>query len=156
AAGWGYVQVGGALRYIAWDDLLPNDAFDLNGHVWGWGISVSSNVKAGANDVLRLQVVYGEGIANYFNDAPVDVGIKTNPGSRITPVTGEALPISGIVAYLDHNWNTKWTSAAGYSRVHLSNSDLQRPDAFRTGQYASANLLCTPVKNVMMGGEFQW
>ena len=41
-AKWGYVQVGGALRYLAYDDLLPNDKFDLNGHVWGWGISISS------------------------------------------------------------------------------------------------------------------
>ncbi len=23
----------------------PDDRFDLNGHVWGWGISISSNVK---------------------------------------------------------------------------------------------------------------
>jgi hypothetical protein len=40
--------------------------------------------------------------------------------------------------------------------VDISNSDAQEASAFRIGQYASANLLCTPVKNVMMGGEFQW
>jgi len=153
---WGYVQVGGALRYIAWDDLLPDDQFDLDGHVWGWGVSVSSNVKATPNDVLRLQVIYGEGIQNYFNDAPVDVGAEANPGNRVTPVVGEALPILGLVAYLDHNWNSKWSTAAGYSRVDQNNSDLQSPRAFRDGQYASANLLCVPVKNVMMGGELQW
>jgi hypothetical protein len=28
--------------------------------------------------------------------------------------------------------------------------------ASTVGQYGSANLLCTPVKNVLMGGEFQW
>src|SRR5262249_42556527 len=70
--------------------------------------------------------------------------------------TGKALPILGVVAYLDHNWSSKWSTAAGYSRVDIDNSDLQTPAAFKTGQYASANLLCTPVKNVMMGGEFQW
>src|SRR5262245_29458781 len=42
---WGYVQVGGALRYIAYDDLIPNDKFDLSGHVWGWGIAVSAGLK---------------------------------------------------------------------------------------------------------------
>ena len=46
-----YFQVGGALRYIAYDDTLPNDAFDLSGHVWGWGVSLSSNVKLGKNDI---------------------------------------------------------------------------------------------------------
>jgi outer membrane DcaP-like protein len=155
-ADWGYVQFGGALRYIAYDDLLPNDQFDLNGHVWGWGLSVSSNVKATPNDVLRLQAIYGEGIQNYFNDAPVDVGAKTNPGNPVTPVVGEALPIFGAVAYLDHNWSSKWTTAVGYSRVDIDNSNLQTPRAFKVGQYASANLLCVPVKNVMMGGELQW
>ena len=155
-AGWGYVQVGGALRYIAYDDLLTTDQFDLDGHVWGWGVSVSSNVKATPNDVLRLQLIYGEGIQNYFNDAPVDVGAKANPGNRVTPVVGDALPILGISAYLDHNWSSKWSTAVGYARVDVDNSDLQTPRAFKIGQYGSANLLCTPEKNVMMGGEFQW
>jgi hypothetical protein len=154
--GWGHVQIGGALRYLAWDDLLPDDAFDLNGHDWGWGVSLSSVVGAGANDTLRLQVIYGEGIQNYFNDAPIDVGIELNPGNAITPVDGKALPIFGLSAYLDHTWNTRWTSSVGYARVDVDNSNGQLPTAFRVGQYASANLLCTPVKNVMMGGEFQW
>ncbi len=153
---WGHVQVGGALRYIAWDDLIRNDPFDLSGHVWGWGASLSGNWKATANDVLRLQAVYGHGVENYFNDAPVDVGVERNPGNVVTPVTGRALPILGLVAYLDHSWNTKWTSSAGYSRVDITNSDLQAASAFKIGQYASGNLLCTPVKNVMAGAEFQW
>jgi hypothetical protein len=154
--GFGYVQVGGAVRYLAWDDLLPNDQFDLSGHVWGWGLSVSSNVKATASDVLRLQAIYGEGIQNYFNDAPVDVGVKRNPGNAVTPVDGEALPILGLVAYLDHTWSSRWSTAVGYARVDVDNSDLQAPKAFKVGEYASVNLLSTPVRNVMIGGELQW
>ena len=124
--------------------------------MWGWGLSVSSNLKPTVNDVVRLQIIYGEGIQNYFNDAPVDVGAEANPGNRVTPVVGEALPILGLVGYLDHNWSDKWSTSVGYSRVNIDNSDLQTPQAFKIGQYATANLLCTPVKNVMMGGEFQW
>src|SRR5262249_28125764 len=73
-----------------------------------------------------------------------------------TPVDGEALGDFGLVAYLDHRWNAALTSSIGYSRVDIDNSDLQTPAAFKTGQYASANLLWTPVNNAMMGGEFQW
>ena len=149
------MQVGGALRYIAWDDLLPNDAFDLNGHVWGWGVSASGAIKRGS-DTLHLQFIWGKGVENYFNDAPVDVGVQSNAGNRVTPVTGEALRDIGVVAYLDHTWNERWSSSAGYSRVDIRNSDLQAANAFHVGQYATGNLLCTPVKNVMMGGEFQW
>jgi DcaP outer membrane protein len=152
---WGHVQVGAALRYIAYDDVL-NDQFNLSGHVWGWGLSVSSNLKAGPNDVLRLQLVEGAGVENYFNDAPVDVGIKSNPGNAVTPVVGDALGDFGLVLFLDHTWNDRFTSAVGYSRVDISNSNGQAANAYKTGQYALVNLLCTPAKNVMMGGELQW
>jgi hypothetical protein len=153
---WGYLQVGGVVRKIAWDDLIPNDQFDLNGHTWGWGISGSTNWKVKETDTLRAQFTYGEGIQNYFNDAPIDVGLKSNGGNTVTPVTGEALPIFGMVVALDHTWNDKWTTAAFYSRVDVTNSDLQAPNAYKRGQYFAANLLCTPAKNVMMGGELQW
>jgi len=152
----GYIQGGGVVRYMAWDDLIRDDKFDLSGHVWGWGVSGSGALKWGMSDVLHLQLVYGEGIQNYFNDAPVDVGAEANPGNAGTPVIGKSLPIIGLVAYLDHNWSSRWSSSVGYSRVDVTNSDLQAPSAFHIGQYGSANLLCTPATNVMMGGEFQW
>ncbi len=97
-AKFGYLQLGGILRKISYDDLLQ-DQFDLSGSVTGWGISISSNVNATKSDVLRLQYVYGHGIQNYFNDAPVDVGVKNNFNDPVTPVVGEALPIQGLVIY---------------------------------------------------------
>ncbi len=153
---WGHIQIGGAIRYFAFDDLLPDDPFDFNHHEWGGGVSLSSVWKVTSADTLRLQAVYGHGIQNYFNDAPVDVGAEFVPNDLVSPIRGEALPVLGLVAYLDHNWNSKWSSAVGYASVNVDNSDLQLPAAFHIGRYASANLLTTPVKNVMMGGEFQW
>lgn len=151
---WGYFEVAGILREMKWDDTLQ-DEFDLSGSATGWGINLSSNIKM-SKDTLRLQYVYGEGVENYMNDAPVDVAIKKNPSSSTSPIVGEALPLMGLVLFLDHTWNDKWTSSVGYSRVDIDNSDGQEPSAFKTGQYALGNLLFTPVKNVMMGGEFQW
>ena len=148
--------MGGVVRKIAWDDTIPNDKFDLSGHTWGWGLTGSTNWKVKDTDTLRAQFTYGEGIQNYFNDAPIDVGIQTNGANTVTPVTGKALPIFGMVVALDHNWNDKWSTATFYSRVDVSNSDLQAPNAYKSGQYFAANLLCTPAKNVMMGGELQW
>ena len=153
---WGYVQVGGALRYIAFDDTLPNDPLNLNGHVWGWGIAVSAGLKPTPKDTLHLQVVEGQGVENYFNDAPTDIGLQKNPGNLLTPVSPKALGDFGLVIYLDHNWNDRFSSSIGYSRVDISNSDGQNANAYKTGQYASGNLLYTPVKNVLLGGEFQW
>jgi len=152
----GYVQVGGALRYLAYDDLLPNDPFDLSGHVWGWGIAVSAGLKPTPKDTVHFQIVEGAGVENYFNDAPIDVGTKTNVGNAVTPVGGEPLGDFGLVIYLDHTWNELMTSSIGYSRVDISNSNGQAANAYKSGQYFSGNLLFTPAKNVLMGGELLW
>jgi hypothetical protein len=156
AAAWGYIQVGSVVEYIAYDDLLAHDPFNVSGHAWGWGGSLSSNVHVGANDLLRLQAVYGHAIENYLNDAPIDVGVKLNPSNSPAPIVGEALPVFSMVAYLEHNWTKGWSTSAGYSRVDVRNSSGQAPSAFRLGQYATANLLCTPAENFTIGGELQW
>jgi hypothetical protein len=153
--GAGYIELAGIVRWISWDDVL-DDAFDLSGSVTAWGLSLSSNIKAGPWDVLRLQGVYGAGVENYFNDAPIDVGLASNAGDPLTPVTGEALKNVGISAYLDHRWSSSFTTALGYSRVDIDNSDLQTTDAYRSGQYASVNLLWSPLPNALVGGEVLW
>jgi len=152
---WGHVQGAGIVRKMSFDDNL-DDGLDLSDSVTGWGLSISSAVKATDNDTLRLQYVYGEGIQNYFNDAPVDVGLKNNPGNPTQPVVGEALPIQGLVLFVDHNWNSKYSTSVGYSRVDIDNSDAQAASAYKAGQYFIANLLSTPAPNVMIGGELQW
>ena len=106
--------------------------------------------------MVRIQVVYGEGIQNYMNDSPVDVGVVANPGNVVTPFKGELIPILGTVFFLDHTWNDKWTSAVGFSHQDNDNTALQSPDSFKRGMYALGNLLYTPAPNVMVGGEFQW
>jgi hypothetical protein len=151
---WGYVRLSGIVRDIHWEQI-PTDTFDLSGHVTGWGASLSSNLDI-KRDVIRLQATYGDGIQNYFNDAPVDVGPEFNVTNLRTPLKGKALPIFGTSIYLDHTWSSALTSAIGWAMVNITNSDAQTADAYHNGQYASANLLWTPVKNVMMGGEFQY
>ena len=151
----GYIEVAGILRYMKWDDTLDDD-FELSGSAVGWGINLSSNIKFGDSDTLRLQAVYGEGIQNYMNDSPVDVGIGRDVGSRVTPIRGETIPITGIVAFLDHNWSSQLSTAIGYSGQMNDNTDGQTPDSFKNGHYALGNVLYSPVPNAMVGVEFQW
>jgi hypothetical protein len=152
---WGYARLAGQLRVIKWDDVLE-DAFDLSGSATGWGINATSSVNAGKKDVLRLALVVGEGIENAMNDSPVDIGIENNPGNAVTPVVGKPLPIVAFQLFLDHRWNERYTSAFGYSRQDIDNTNAQAPNAFKAGSYAIGNLLYSPVPNVMFGGEFQW
>jgi hypothetical protein len=145
---WGHVQVAGIVRYMEWDDLTPTP-IDSSGDATGWGINLSSNLKV-LQGTARLQVVYGEGIANYMNDATADVGATGDAD------IGEALPVLGISAFYDHTWSDDWTSTIGYSLIELDNSAAQTPSAFHRGQYALVNLLNHSVENLMWGGEIQW
>ena len=152
----GYVRAAGVLRKIAWDDLL-DDQFDLSGDAVGWGLNFSSNIKVN-NDktLLRLQFMFGEGVQNYMNDSPVDVGIEANPGNALSPIKGVPLPITAWVAMVDHTINSKWSTTFGYSRQDIDNSEGQAPDAFKTGDYFIANLWHYPAPNIAIAGEYQW
>jgi hypothetical protein len=152
---WGYVQLAGIFRKIGWVDT-NNDQFRLGDSALGWGLNASSNLNLGKKDVVKLQVVYGKGIENYMNDAPVDIGVKNNPGSPITPIKGVTLPVLGVVSFLDHNWSSHFSSSIGYSLVNIDNSNAQNPSDFHQGHYALTNLLYHPIPRVTVGGEFQY
>ena len=151
---WGHVQIAGILRRIEWDDI-NDDEYDLSGDVMGWGFNFSTNLKV-AKDTIRASVVYGKGIQNYMNDAPVDIGIKNNFSDPRRPIVGEPLPVLGIVAFYDRTWSDKWTSTIGYSMIDIDNSDGQANDAFKRGHYALANILYYPISNFFVGPEVQW
>ena len=153
ATGFGYVEVAGIVRYMEWTDQVP-DAIDISGDAIGWGVNLSSNIKAGRS-TFRLAAVYGEGIQNYMNDAPQDVGPElTNNPAR--PLDGVPLPMLGITAFVDTNWNERMSTTIGYSRLDIDTTDGQSADAFEAGEYALANVMFYPVKNVMFGPELQW
>ena len=92
-----------------------------------------------------------------MNDAPVDVGIElTTGGDPRRPIKGVALPMWSMVAFLDHNWSKRFSTAAGYSFMDIDNSNGQAANAYHRGHYALTNLLFYPTDNVMIGGELQW
>ena len=152
---WGYLRVAGQLRYIKWDDLLK-DQFELSGSATGWGINLTSNINATKHDVIRLGLVSGAGIQNSMNDSPVDIGIKNQPGNAVTPITGEPVSLVALSMFVDHTWNEKTSTAVGYSMQDNGTTDGQTAKAFDIGHYALGNVLYSPVKNAMIGGEFQW
>jgi hypothetical protein len=153
---WGYLQIASMFRRIAWEDNKATPQLNFSGSAFGWGINTSSNLKFGENTTGRFQLVYGHGIQNYMNDAPVDIGVQNNFSNPVTPAKGVPLPILGAVAFVDHNWSPKFSSSLGASMVNIWNSDAQSASDFHQGYYALTNLLYSPIKNVMAGGEFQY
>jgi len=152
---WGYVELAGIIRRIEWEDA-GTDSLDLSGNLTGWGLNLSTNIKIGEGNTFRGQIVYGKGVENYMNDAPADVAIDKVNASTTNPIDAIALPVTGIVAFLDHSWNEKFSSSVGYSMVDIDNAELQAPSAFHRGEYAIGNLLYYPVANVTTGIELQW
>ncbi|MDX2136390.1 MAG: DcaP family trimeric outer membrane transporter [Saprospiraceae bacterium] len=142
-----YVELAGIVRHIEWEDLDTNST-DLSGSVVGWGFNLTTNLKLGAATTFRGGVVYGAGIQNYMNDAEADMAID----NREVIV----LPQLGISAFIDHQWNEKFSSAVGYSLNDVDNGDGQLASAFNSGSYALANLLYYPAKNAMAGVELQY
>lgn len=153
---WGYVQMGAIYRRIAWVDTIATSTLNLSGATNGWGVNVSSNLKFTKKDVGKFQVVYGKGIENYMNDAPIDIGVKNNFGNPVKPIIGVPLPVLGVVAFVDHTWSSKFTSSIGYSLVNIENSNADAVSDFHQGDYALVNLLFHPLSRVTMGSEFQF
>jgi len=151
---WGYVEAAGIVRYIKWDDTV-SDNDDISGDAVGWGVNLSTNLKAGDVGTFRGQVVYGEAIQNYMNDATEDIAAvaTNNPNASLD---GEALPMLGVVAFYDHNWNSKWSTSVGYSMIDIDLVSSQDTNAFQRGHYALVNLLHYPATNVMCGLEGQF
>ncbi|MFN8256763.1 MAG: DcaP family trimeric outer membrane transporter [Bacteroidales bacterium] len=143
----GYVELAGIARWMQWEDL-DNIGVDYSGNAVGWGVNLSTNLKLGADNIFRGQFVYGEGIQNYMNDAPVDVAIDNDKGV--------AVPMFGAVAFVDHTWSEKFTTSLGWSMLDIQNTDGQFDDAFSLGHYAVGNLMYYPVENAMMGVELQY
>ena len=151
---WGHVQLAGLVRRMMWDDT-NGDKFDLSGKAFGWGLNLSGayNIFDGA---LRGSVVVGEGVQNYMNDAPVDIGIQNNFIDPVRPIIGVPLPLLGLTLFYDHKWDESFTSTIGASYLDIKNSDGQAADAFRRGYYALVNVLYHPTPNCFLGPELQW
>jgi hypothetical protein len=171
---WGHFQASWLLGSIKWVDTDDTDDFDFSGSDVRAGLSLTGVFNFNENNVGRFQGTYGQGTQNYMNDAPLDVGAKFNDDAPIVnplrptaqrlpegevgilPITGRAIPMFAMSAFLDHRWNSKFTSAIGYSMLNMENTSAQAPGAFRRGQYAVMNLLWSPIENFVMGGEYQW
>jgi hypothetical protein len=153
---WGHVQLAGMLRSMHWTDIHTTGGYNISGKATGWGLHLSALLNIGAMDQLHASVIYGEGVQNYMNDAPVDVGVVDQPGNPNVPFTGKALPVTGIVAFYDHYWTKNLWTSFGWSGTHIDNTSDATPNTYKNGQYVIVNLVATPFRNAMAGIEFQW
>jgi DcaP outer membrane protein len=146
---FGHYQVAGMLRKLGYERLDTGQKDDE----LGWGINTSAGINTWGRDLLKLQVVYGEGIGNYMNDGGIDIA----PDSEdINTAGAEAVELLGVSAYYDHYWSDKWSTSFGWSMTDLDTTAGQHDTEFAKGQIAQINLLHYPADNVLLGTEFNW
>lgn len=163
---WGHIQAAGILRKVGFEYSLapcPNpptpgcEPFQ-KGHQTGWGIDLSAALNTFDKDKVLLSVVHGQGIATYMNDGGMDIAPTTTAEGPPTAeqIGSEAVPLTGVMVYYDHYWNSMWSTTLGYSSTQVANTSLQNTTAFHKGQYASINLLMYPASRVMVGVELMY
>lgn len=144
---WGHLQAAGMLRLLGYH--APGVATGSpSGTLPGSGASVGAGIKTVGKDQILVQLNGGVGISNYINDFDCCSDVATDAAGR-----ARAVPLVGWMLYYDHAWSDRWGSAVGWSGIYQSSTSGQGPSTFKLGQYASANLLFYPAKNVKTGFE---
>jgi len=144
----GQLSLSAIARWIGWETTSTANN-DPSGNKIGGGLNINGWLNTFGKDRVIGHVVYGKGIASYMNDGGVD--IAPNASFR-----AETIKSVGWFLYYDHYWNDKFSSSVGGSQHRQSNTDGQTNAAFKTGSYASGNLLWYPAKNVLAGAELLW
>lgn len=149
---WGHVRLAGVARSVGFE-TAGSPGGEPNGDELGWGLDLTGVFNLGESSKFRAGYVWGDGIASYFNDGGTDLAPTLT--NNLT-VEAEAGQMYGVMAYLDHSWNDKFSSSIGVSRTNLENTNLQDGDAFHRGDYASVNLLYNVTDALMVGGELMY
>ncbi|WP_380872927.1 hypothetical protein ACFB49_38210 [Sphingomonas sp. DBB INV C78] len=158
---WGHVQLSGIARKVGFDTVGTVDN-EPTGSEFGWGLMLGTVFKWELA-TFRIGGVYGQGIASYMNDGGMDLAPKAElvPAPPPLPplnqlLEAKAVPLWGVTAYVDLQWTPQLSSSFGYSRTEVDNTNFQTGDSYHAGDYASGNLLWSPVDRVLTGAEFLW
>jgi hypothetical protein len=145
---WGHVRAAGILRQVGFQNSASADG-QPSGQKTGYGLNLSGAFKLFGKDSLNWQLVGGHAIASYMNDGGIDLA----PDADLHAETVRSI---GWLAYYNHAWSDKWTSALGMSQHEQSNTGGQTDTAFHRGTYGSVNALYSFAKNVTTGVEYIW
>jgi len=144
---WGYLQVGGVARELAYERTDTPGA-EFSDSEYGWGAFLSGRFTTQGQSGVLFSVLYGSGVSNYLNDAGPDL-----TGDE-TGIKAQTIPVATWHLSYEAWWSSQWSSSFGASQVNQENTAFQEPDAFHIGSYAYFNLIRHPHENLMYGVEF--
>ena len=138
---WGHLQFGGILRKVGYEVRASSADSWTEGSETGWGINVGSVFNVLEKDAIRLQVVYGEGIASYMNDGGMDLAPAVDYTAGVASdlqANGRSLACSRTTTA---GGATRWSSSIGYSFAEVDDTNFRgsgrvQEDRLRLGQPA--------------------
>lgn len=99
---------------------------------------------------MTFSATYGQGVGSDFNDQPSDA-VFDPAGNSI-----DLIPVFGWFLSYEHWWSDRFNSTLVYGALEADNQSAQLADAFKSSQYASANLVWTPDEHWLLGIEGLW
>lgn len=145
----GHMQLAGILHSVRYQ----NNSTKINSTGWGLNLTGLYNIGTELNDSIMFQATYGNGIARYFNDISglnYD-GFVNKPNDKIEL---DLLPVWSIMAFYNHSWSSKFSSALGWGYLNLENNKLQMDNAFNNSHYGVANIIYYPIDPIKVGLEY--
>jgi len=140
----GYMQFSTLLRSVGVrGDTLEDD------NVFAWGVNLSGLFNVTDSSLIQFLGVYGEGIGGLGNDSGFQNADAAFAGN------GElvALQYASGMGAITHHWNERWRSTATFGYVHVDNTGLQSPTAYRNSRYGSVNVIYQFYKRLSIGLE---
>lgn len=147
-----HVRLSGMMRVLQYRDMIAQ----CNRNLMGWGAQLTASCRPLPSVSIYAGAVYGQGIGNYVQDSSgwqLDVVGDFDDLSQ-----AYALPIWSCHAGLEWNISEKLQANLLYSRVNcLYDNRMSVSDAtYKSGQYATANLLYKVTNFVKLGVEYNW
>ncbi len=146
--GMSHVRIAGLMRNMAYRNLVAKQ----NHHIVGWGVEISSIIKAGNRLTLYALASIGKGIASYTGDLSTGqadlLPYVDHPGEMYAPTTFSA------TAGLKVQILPKLSSTVCLSTLrHFAKGNLT-DDSYKYGQYLAANMVYQITPRLMAGVEY--
>ncbi|MDP3451324.1 MAG: DcaP family trimeric outer membrane transporter [Bacteroidales bacterium] len=143
-----HLKLAGVLRAI---DYGVNSTEKVE-TLLGAGVQISGSIKLTDKFMLVSQGIYGKGVARYINDLAA-LNLDLVPSSVSTSL--QTLPMYSLSLGARADLSKKLYGTANFSVAALANKkDYYLPAEYYKGNYFSASLFWTGVKNLTIAGEY--
>lgn len=141
---WGHVKVAGLARQLSYDNGTDIDSTETS-----YGISLTTKIKVGKQDDLRIAFNTGAGLGRYLALNAANGGVLNAQGEI------ETIDSTGFSVAYRHVWNKKFRTNLIYAAFDARNdTELTGQAVTADTQSARINLVYQPTAKITVGGEY--